>query len=92
MYLVPVVNTKDKNVEFPDYSGFSFRIWQIIDVFAVCSGPCCILQEITPVKMNFLRYSGYSQGETLNYMRILPIFPNIRNPLQDTAEILEYSS
>ena len=43
MYSVPVVNTKDKNVEFLDYSGFSFRIWQIIDVFAVCSEPCCIL-------------------------------------------------
>ena len=38
----------------------------------------------------FPEYSGYSQGKTLNYMRISPILLNIQNPLQAMAEILEY--
>ena len=45
-----------------------------------------------PSLNDFPDYSGYSQGKTQNYMRIFPIFPNIRNPLQDTAEILKYAS
>ena len=37
MYSVPVMNTKDKNVESPDYSGFSNRMWRILDVFGSCN-------------------------------------------------------
>ena len=39
MYLIPVVNTKDKDVEFPDYSGFSIRIWRILGVFGITVDP-----------------------------------------------------
>ena len=92
MYSVPVMNTREKFVEFPDYSGVSIRIWRILDVFGICSRPCCILLKNKTSLGDFPDYSGYSQGKTQNYMRIFPIFPNIRNPLQDTAEILKYVS
>ena len=92
MYSVPVMNTREKFVEFPDYSGVSIRIWRILDVFGICSRPCCILLKNKTSLGDFPDYSGYSQGKTLDCMRIFPIFPNIRNPLQDTAEILKYVS
>ena len=92
MYSVPVMNTKDKNVESPDYSGFSIRIGRILDVFGICSRPCCILLKNKTSLSDFPDYSGYSQGKALNSRRIFPIVPNIRNPLQDTAEILKYVS
>ena len=91
MYSVLVMNTKKKNVESPDYLGFSIRIGRILDPFVICSRPCCILLKNNTSLSDFPKYSGYSQGKTQNYMRIFPIVPNIRNLLHDTAEILKYA-
>ena len=68
MYSVPVMSTREKFVEFPDYSGVSIRIWRILDVFGICSRPCCILLKNKTSLGDFPDYSGYSQGKTQNYM------------------------
>ena len=92
MYSVPVVNTKDKNVEFPDYSGFFFP--------NLANNHCIQFLQWTllyPLKKNKTRLMIFLNirvipKEDAELHANPPDFSEYRNPLQDTAEILEYSS
>ena len=56
-------------------------------VFAVNPAVSC---KNRTSQSEFPDYSGHSSGKMLKCMGILQIVPNIQNPLQGTAEILEY--
>ena len=62
MYSVPVMNTKDKNVEFPDYLGFSVRIWRILGVFGITVDPAVSSEKNNTSLTIFLIIRGIPKG------------------------------